>query len=234
MTDDVKALIAEARTTGGYVEAELRWLCNRLADALEASLVEIAALTAEADRAIDQANNLAGDIAVLEASVQAPETSDAECGDYPAPCNCENPDTHDRRKVSVQAPAVDPNAMPKRWERFVQEHEGNDRTFEFIEGWPLEDFESWLRGHDAALEREAEARGLEKAEQIARAVEAEAVAKRDDSDYPESHYGQHLDGQARGAQVLAKRLSLARAQQVREGATPEAPVSGLAVTEEKP
>jgi hypothetical protein len=28
-------LIAEARKTQGYSESELRWLCNRLADALE-------------------------------------------------------------------------------------------------------------------------------------------------------------------------------------------------------
>lgn len=33
-----EALIAEARETQGYVESELRWLCRRLADALEASV----------------------------------------------------------------------------------------------------------------------------------------------------------------------------------------------------
>ena len=102
---DHKALIAEARTTGGYVESELRWLCGQLADALESAFVERAVVEAQA---------------------------------------------------------------------------------------------------------------LEQAAEIAMDYEAEAAARRNDSDYPESHIGQWYGGVARGAEDVALRLR-ARAVEIREG-----------------
>lgn len=49
---------------------------RRVLDALETQSAEIVALTVEADRAIDQANNLAGDVAALE-SQPAPLVADS-------------------------------------------------------------------------------------------------------------------------------------------------------------
>ncbi len=83
---DHAALIAEARDVtwcncGHYREPQIECgdhgdsnarLIASLADALEAAQQEVAALTEEADRAIDQANNLAGDVATLEAVQQTP------------------------------------------------------------------------------------------------------------------------------------------------------------------
>lgn len=117
----------------------------------------------------------------------------------------------DALEAVQQTPAVDREALAHEVARWLPV------TMQDPDEWALDRARlivQWLIAsgilQDAA---EVEARGLEKAEKIARDVEAEAVVKRDESDYPESHYGQHLDGQARGAQVVAQRI----AQQVREG-----------------
>ena len=79
MSDDVKALAAIAQEILDRAKGQIgtHWTdCYKYhlacfaafaIDALEAAQQEIAALTAEADRAIDQANNLAGDLAVQQA-----------------------------------------------------------------------------------------------------------------------------------------------------------------------
>lgn len=58
------------------------------------------------DRAIERANRFFGKRpwwlenmvdAILEAAAQEdPEVEEHPCGDWPAPCNCIDPDTHDR------------------------------------------------------------------------------------------------------------------------------------------
>lgn len=111
-------------------------------------------------------------------------------------------------EASVQAPAVDEYAMPKRWERYVRDCTANgiehDCAHEFIDGWPLEDFESWLRGHDAVLGRKAEARGLEKAgAEVREWADSFDEYNSIDDVYAAMHY-------------LADEWA-ARAQQVREG-----------------
>lgn len=117
--------------------SESRRVTDLVADALEASVQEIAALTAEADRAIDQANNLAGDVAVLQSSVQAPSAVDREA----------------LFGLIAQSLATDGGqAFAPRG--------GN--AWRSAEGIVTVLFASGILQDAAVLEREAEARGLEK------------------------------------------------------------------------
>ncbi len=114
------------------------------------------------------------------------------------------------RPVAVQAPAVDREALAAAiHERFnlARGHGGVA---------PLALADQIFASGILLDAREVEARGLKAAEQVARPVVDEWAAKRDDSDYPESHYGQWLDGAVAGSLAVANRIAL-RAQQVREG-----------------
>lgn len=58
----------------------------------------------------------------------------------------------------------------------------------------------------AAVERAAAVKALREAAGVAKAFADKAIDKRDDSDYPESHYGNRLDGIAWGAHEVAVSL----------------------------
>jgi len=58
----------------------------------------------------------------------------------------------------------------------------------------------------AAVERVAAVKALREAARAAEAFADKAIEQRDDSDYPESHYGNRLDGVAWGSYQVAVSL----------------------------
>jgi hypothetical protein len=64
----------------------------------------------------------------------------------------------------------------------------------------------WFDRMIAAVERAAAVKALREAARAAEAFADKAIEQRDDSDYPESHYGNRLDGVAWGSYQVAVSL----------------------------
>lgn len=110
----------------------------------------------------------------------------------------------ERRNTAIVSRLADAlEAATARTDREPQPGDGPDYHAEHA---------SWLNRNRAVVEAQA----LEQAADIAMDYEAEAAARRNDSDYPESHIGQWYGGVARGAEDVALRLR-ARAVEIREG-----------------